>query len=509
MIRYRIINVVVILSFGFFLYFGCESKLPFHREENIEHKETVSDITELEEVKESTKIEIPDLSKAFEILLNKGSSEFFQNYPIDLSFLHWVNNCYGNEIVMDIAYRLYEGYHDPVLWYLETGNSMHVLWLEYCRDLSFSTYYLENVKFLENQQDVITIDFTGDINLADDWCTMEMADTKDNGIYDCISKEIVSELQKADLSVINHEYVLSDGGTPLRGKAYTFRGKKENVHLLHAFGADLANLANNHVYDYGEEGLVDTIAYLENLGITTMGAGKNLEEASAIHYYVANGKKIAIVSATEIEKFSNYTKEATETSAGVLKTVDPTIYCDVIRRAAKYSDYVIANVHWGVEGTYYYSKSQENLAKRFVEAGADVIIGGHPHRLQGIEYIDGKPCLYSLGNFWFSTGSLYTTIAQLQIGTDGSLALRLLPCIQQDVTTRMLQKEEEEAFYKFIADISKGIMIDSKGMIYNAKNDCDESFKAEPYYRSEMHYSSYSGRADLQGRPIDIVGNLK
>lgn len=461
-------------------------------------------------VRPQEKVEITDLSKAFEIILEKSTKEFYEGYPIDESFLHWVNNTFGDAVVMDLAYHLYEGNADVEMWYQTTGNTMHVLWLMYCQDLGYSTYYLENVQWMECANDeVITIDLTGDINLADDWHTMQAASTKSNGIYDCISKEIVTELQSADISVVSHEFVFSDGGDRQTNKPYTFCSKTANISLLDAFGTDIANLANNHAYDYRASGLMDTIATLEGYGITTIGAGANLAEAKTIQYYVANGKKIAFVAATEIEKYSRYTKEATATEAGVLKTLDPAIYNQVIAEAAKNSDYVIASVHWGVEGTYRYNTSQYNLAKGFVNAGADAVIGGHPHRLQGVEYIDGVPVCFSLGNFWFSTGTLYTTIAQIQIDDEGELALRMIPCIQKDLTTSMLSAEEQDTFYKFMADISKNIAIDKNGFIYNTANGANLDLKTDEYYQSGKSYGSYNGNVDLEGRTIDIVGNLR
>lgn len=461
-------------------------------------------------VSPETRVVINDLSKAFDIVLENSSQEFYQGYPIDESFLHWINKSFGEATVMDIAYRVYEGFDDKELWYAYTGNSMHVLWLMYCKDLGYATYHLENVHWQEcASEDVVTIDFTGDINLADDWHTMLAASQKNNGIYDCISEEVSKELQSADISVINNEFVFSDGGERQENKAYTFRAKTANISFLNVFGADLANLANNHTYDFKASGLLDTISTLKGYGIATMGAGANLAEAKKIQYYIANGKKIAFVSATEIEKYYRFTKEATETEAGVLKTLDPTIYNQVIAEAKENSDYVIASVHWGIEGTYKYNTSQYNLAKGFVEAGADAVIGGHPHRLQGIEYIDGVPVCYSLGNFWFSTGTLYTTIAQIQIDDAGRLALRMIPCIQKDLTTAMLSQEEAVNFYKFIADISKNIVIDKDGFIYNTANGSNSHMLTDENYQSGKQYGSYAGNRDLEGRVIDIVGNLQ
>lgn len=516
MIKKRIIgaciSVVLIVALGVgVLYYSGYSLDDFIGETASEELEDFFDENGLfKPAKEETKEAINDLSKAYGIILEKGTREFYEGYPVDQAFLMWLNKNFGDETIMDMAYRLYEGYGENDLWYRETGNTIHVLWLMYCEDMQYATYGLNNVYWMETaNKDVITIDFTGDINLADDWYTMQEAATRENGIYDCISEEVVSELQSADISVINNEFVFTDGGDRQVDKAYTFGAKTANVTYLDAFGADLANLANNHAYDYRASGLMDTIATLEGHGIQTMGAGANLEEAKAIQYFVANGKKIAFVAATEIERYNNYTRQATETDAGVLKTQDISIYEEVIREAAEQSDYVIASIHWGNEGSFSYTGTQYNMAAKFVAAGADVVIGGHPHRLQGIEYIGDAPVAFSLGNFWFSTGTLYTTIAQIQISSDGELSLRMIPCIQKDLTTSMLSEEESVDFYKFIADISRSIAIDENGYIYNTADGRNQELTGDTYYRSGMSYSTYTGLKDLEGRSIDIVGNLR
>ena len=460
--------------------------------------------------KEETKQAIQDLSKAYDLILEKGTREFYEGYPVDQAFLMWMNKRFGDETIMDMAYRLYEGYDETDLWYRETGNTLHVLWMMYCEEKQYATYRLENVYWMDSAEgDTIKIDFTGDINLADDWYTMQEAASRENGIYDCISAEVVDELQSADISVINNEFVFTDGGDRQVDKAYTFGAKKQNVTMLEAFGADVANIANNHAYDYRASGLMDTIETLENEGIITIGAGENLDEAKAIKYVIIKGRKIAFVAATEIERYTNYTKQATATEAGVLKTKDLSIYEEVIREAAQNSDYVIASIHWGNEGSFSYSGAQYNMAAKLVAAGADAVIGGHPHRLQGVEYINNTPVAFSLGNFWFSTGTLYTTIAQIEINKDGDLAIRMIPCLQKELTTTMLTDEDAVDFYKFIADISKNIAIDEDGYVYNTANEDTLEWVEDETYRSGMGYSTYTGLKDLEDRRIDIVGNLQ
>lgn len=146
------------------------------------------------------------------------------------------------------------------------------------------------------------------------------------------------------------------------GRHIPFGADPGDVELLSVFGTDAVTLANNHVYDYGEEGLLSTLDCLRKADIPYTGAGENRKEASKILSFVIGGRKIAIVSATQIERATKYTKEATETEPGVLKTLNPAAFLEVIREADATSDYVIVEVHWGTEGSLHEEKSQRLLA---------------------------------------------------------------------------------------------------------------------------------------------------
>lgn len=511
--------------------------------------------------------DVTDLTETFDTILNYATKTTCKGCSIDESFLLWLDARYGDAAIIDIAYELSHGNSKAEIWYDNTGASIRALWLRYCRDLNYSTYMLDNVVWLddmnaaetdtatgktanESSDKTIKIDLVGDINLADDWYTMDAA-TQRGGVSDCISENAKSELASADISVVNNEFVYEDGETPLAGKTYTFGAATENVKLLKIFSADLVTLANNHVYDYGEEGLISTLDTLDEAEIPYVGAGRNLEEASAIKYFVVKGRKIAFVSATEIEKFAKYTKEATENSPGVIKTIDTSLFCSVIAEAKANADYVVACVHWGIEGKNDFEAEQRRMAEDYVKAGADVVIGGHPHRLQGVEFIEDTPVAYSLGNFWFSTGTIYTTIAQIRIDGSGELSLYMIPCIQQNLTTSILTEEAEiDDFYKYVADVSYGVGIDADGKFYNSfkvikdesvnektnsdysnagklnysnaadkimtesnitdNNITDDNITEDIFkYRSGTAYAVHSDLVDLEGRPIDIVGNLQ
>lgn len=410
---------------------------------------------------------IADLEDAYEMILNDCSKSFIGGYPIDESFLGWVHANYGEAVVLDLANHVQSGGQDVNQWYELTGSSIHVLWLGYCQDTGLRSDDLDNVYWQETADDGrVVLDFTGDINFAEGWPTTTHMDAQPNGIYDCFSQELLEEMNSADIMMINNEFTYSDRGAPLEGKDYTFRAKPERVELLEVFGTDIVGLANNHVYDYGPDALLDTLNTLREAGVPYAGAGENLAEASKPVYFVANGKKIAIVAATQIERSLNYTKEATDTTPGVLKTLNAEKYVRVIEKARSNSDYVIAFVHWGTEGDDRYGLDQVNLAHQFVDAGADVIIGGHTHCLQGIQYIDGVPVIYSLGNFWFSTSALDTGMSQVVIREDGSIDFRFLPCIQRDLRTSLVTDQaEKERIFAYMESISTDISIDEEGYV--------------------------------------------
>ncbi len=437
-----------------------------------EKEDLAKDESEKETEQANLQTETP-LQKAYEEILEHGTSEFLGNYPIDEVFLDWFLASYGEETLERLTDKDLSEERGQERWYELTGNTIHVLWLMYCRDMGINQQELENVYWMDCASEERTVlDFAGDFNFSEGWGTMRHLDSQPNGIYDCFSGELLSEMQSADIMVINNEFTYSNRGTPLEGKSYTFRANPERVKLLEAFGTDIVSLANNHVYDYGEEALIDTLETLEGSGVPYVGAGRNLEEAKKIVYFIANGRKIAITAASQIERSSNYTKEATEDSAGVLKTLNPDKYVEVIKTAEENSDIVIAYVHWGTEHQSWYGADQESLADAFVEAGVDVIIGGHTHCLQGMAYKNGVPILYSLGNFWFNQKTLDTGLAQVLIEKDGSIGLRFLPCIQQNYKTVLVTGEtEKQRILDYMKSISSGVSIDEEGYVRDLATD--------------------------------------
>lgn len=313
-----------------------------------------------------------------------------------------------------------------------------------------------------------TICFAGDINLDENWATTQYFNQQENGIYDCISEELLEYMQQADIMCLNNEFTYSAEGAPLEGKAYTFRANPERVSILQEMGVDVVKLANNHVYDYGEQAMLDTFDTLEAAGISYMGAGRNLEEAMEPVYVELDGKTVAFVSASRAEKFK-MTPQATEDTPGILRCYDIGLFLQTIAEARENADFVLAYVHWGTEYSYDLEEVQLTTGKEYLDAGADVVIGAHSHCLQGMEYYDGKPIIYSLGNFWFNEKTLDTMLLQLHFYGDdegGQIDVQVIPAIQSECRTRIVTEEaEQERIYSLLEDISVNVEIDGNGKV--------------------------------------------
>ncbi len=411
------------------------------------------------------------LDSAIDTILG-ASANFLCGYPIDDSFLCWFYGAYGAQALGDVAAAA--ALDAPDAWYAACGNTMHVLWLDYCKSVGVRSEELMRVtKQVCATSEETVLSFTGDMNFDDTTGTMQHL--KQTGLSGAFSEDLLDLMAQSDILMINNECTYSTRGEPIEGKAFTFRSDPKNVSILQELGVDIAGIANNHVCDYGYEALTDTIETLDKAGIPYVGAGHDLKEAKKPWYFVANGRKIAIVAATQIERTYNYTKEATDTSPGVLKTLNPDKFIEVIEDAKKHSDIVIAFVHWGTEGTNYYEADQVELAERFVSAGADVIIGGHTHCLQGVSYVEDVPVIYSLGNFWFGSTPTDgvtkkdTALAQVFIRADGSIAFRIVPCVQENLcTTLVTDPAEKERILTFIRSLSGGVSIDADGYVQKA-----------------------------------------
>ena len=312
----------------------------------------------------------------------------------------------------------------------------------------------------------VTLSFAGDISFAEGYANMVSYHSRGNDIAQCITPDLIARMDSADIMMVNNEFTYSNRGAPLSGKTFTFRAKPEMAENLLKLSVDIVSLANNHVFDYGEIALIDTLDTLDRYEIPYVGAGRNLEEAKKIVYMERGGMKIAFVSATQVERSYVFTKEATNSSAGVLRTFSPETFLEVIRRAEETSDFVVVYVHWGTEGVNQFEGDQQLLGHQYIDAGADLVIGDHPHCLQGVEYYKGVPIFYSLGNYWFNSRTLDTGLVEADICRDGLLELRFVPCLQQNCRTSLVtDPAQQQRMFRFLESISAIASVDELGVI--------------------------------------------
>lgn len=397
-------------------------------------------------------------------LLNKLYAQMFQTE--DEAFAEWFfGNCSGSEKEAFLEFSEKQELTNAELYEL-TGESMYVLSDRYQGLLADEeTAASNNIYIKESKEgEYVSISVAGDLCLTEDGFVIDHYD-KVGSLEKCISPEILKITNETDLFYVNHEYTISDRGAPLEGKYYTFRAKPERMSILKEMGTDIVSLANNHVYDYGAEALYDTADLLEEAGIPYVGGGRNIEEAKRPIYMIVNGIKIGFVGASNGERIK-YTPQATEDTPGILRAYDTTEYNEVIQKASKECDYLIAYIHWGTEDSNYLNEDQQRWGREFLDSGADIVIGGHPHVLQGIEYVDGKPIIYSLGDFWFNHETKYTGLLKLNINLEGLQEMSFVPCLQTGFTTQYLSEpEEQQELYEFLEELSPNITIDSEGII--------------------------------------------
>lgn len=320
----------------------------------------------------------------------------------------------------------------------------------------------------EPVKEPVVLAFAGDINLDEDSRPVARYDSQGQGILGCISPELIEEMTAADIMMLNNEFAYSLRGTEEQDKSYTFRAAPKRVDILKEMGVDIVSLANNHALDFGREALMDTFSTLEEADIDYVGAGHNLDRAKSPIYYTLGDKTIAYVAASRVVFAMDW--YASDTESGMIGTYDPTLLLEVIKEAAEQSDFVVVYVHWGVERTNYPVDYQKSLAKQYIDAGADAVIGCHPHVLQGLEFYNGKPIAYSLGNYWFNNTTREAGLLKLILSPEGELKVQLLPTLGENTFTSLITNPDKRAaYFKFMEDISYGVSIDEEGYVTEAR----------------------------------------
>src|SRR5690625_827688 len=276
-------------------------------------------------------------------------------------------------------------------------------------------------------------------------------------------KKMIDLFHNADLNIVNLEAPVTESDSRILKTGPHLKSERMSTEeVLEKLNVSIATLANNHIMDYDEEGVKDTIEFCQSMGIKSVGEGMNLHDAAKTVFLNSPEGKIAVVNFAENEWSS-----ATDYSAGA-HPMDIIDNAHQIREAKEKADFVFVIVHGGHE---YYNLPSPRMQKQYrfyADQGADLVVGHHTHCISGHETYNGVPIFYSLGNFLFTKNSIrdecYTGLVLEVDITDSGLHTQLHPVRQQKETfaldlltgdeKRDIQKRIER-YNDIIADESK------------------------------------------------------
>jgi poly-gamma-glutamate synthesis protein (capsule biosynthesis protein) len=231
-----------------------------------------------------------------------------------------------------------------------------------------------------------------------------------------------------DLTIVNLECSPSELGTAWV-KAWNFRCDTDALPSMAAAGVEVANLANNHGMDFGMEAMLDGMNNLRVVGIQPVGTGATRAEAYAPARFTVNGWRIAIIGSGGVNpETGNW--HATDDTPGMTSGDDTESISEAIRTAKQDADIVLVTAHWGKSYETSIQGFERRQAEAWIEAGADGIFGHHQHHLLPLEWIDGRPVAFGLGNLVWQAHppeSRRTAIAQFVFEPDGTIGACLIP----------------------------------------------------------------------------------
>lgn len=260
---------------------------------------------------------------------------------------------------------------------------------------------LVNVEAKEN----VSVAVTGDVMFARNMPgVLSMDSSPFSGVSDVTSA--------VDLLLINFENAATTSENALKGDV-PLKCDPSYVPLAKANNITVASLANNHAFDYGIDGMKDTIANLKDADITPIGAGNTEDEAHACVVKEVNGRKVTILNYMDSENFAEYSQDVMPAANGSSAGYSAYDSADAKKQIEENndSDLIIAYMHFGNEYSNSPNENQIKIAHELIDYGADVVLGSHPHVTQGIEMYKGKPVFYSLGNFIFDQSNEATHTA--------------------------------------------------------------------------------------------------
>lgn len=310
--------------------------------------------------------------------------------------------------------------------------------------------------------ETIRLTFAGDAMM--DWSIKNTI--KQKGVdYPFI--QVKKELATSDLGIVNLETAITTS-TKKYPKEYNFKSDPASLTGLKNAGFDLVSIANNHSMDYQTTGLKDTLTFLKKYKLDYVGGGLNASEAYAAKTYELKGKTIKILAFSRVLPSQSWI--ATSSRPGLANGYDLSLITKSIAKEKKNADFVFVYIHWGVEKNRKPENFQQQWAKSMINAGADGVVGSHPHVLQGFEYYKGKPIAYSLGNFLFPDyvkgDKAQTALLHIDI-KDNKIGMTVIPYkIYKDQIISQVP-QEKQAVWKNLELLSYGnIKIQNGNLLY-------------------------------------------
>lgn len=305
----------------------------------------------------------------------------------------------------------------------------------------------------------LVMDFVGDVMLDRNIRTLG-----ENSGYDALFDGVRDSFGKADLVFANLESSIVDDCDlekyPQRDAKVRFACNYEALDSAKNAGINMFSCANNHAMDYGRDALTVTLDYFARTGTAYTGIGNDTTEAAVCQTKQVGDYTVAFLSVADIyEKGTS----AGAARSGVLTTSN-TGYLEAVYNASAAADLTVVYVHWGEENAVSVTEAQEQIGHRLIEAGADIVIGSHPHVLQKTELYRNGIIFYSLGNFIFDQGSSFckdTVLVQFTLDEDGNGLFELVPMRAVDgvpyetgshfyrsrIIRELTQALDENAFY--------------------------------------------------------------
>ncbi len=253
-----------------------------------------------------------------------------------------------------------------------------------------------------------------------------------------IKRESLAPLKKyftdGDLNIFNLETAITDE-VKKEEKQYNFKTDSAFLASLKSIGLNVATIANNHSYDFGVKGFLDTLQNLEEAKISYVGGGVNREIAYQGEVFKIKGLKVGILGIAKVN--GGPLSIATKNKAGTTDGYDSVSTENAITAIREVSDIVIVLPHWGEEGSFCPRSFEISSAKKWQSLGADIIVGSHTHTLQQVELKENKLIAYSMGNFIFYSNQLEnrtTGILKIRINPSGNITYELRPFVINNLT---------------------------------------------------------------------------